>query len=291
MDSTKKECFFEAVKYLNFSDAAEKMYMTQPNFSKQIKALEEEVGFQLFIRNKKKSVRLTPLGAMYYKELVRLDKAYNELIEKLHRYQRGVEGHLNIGILSEHLPDKTFMEFISEFRENHPNVNLNLKSCSFSELLTGLDKGELDISIILEAEIPERDDLVYESLYQESSGLVVAKTKPYDETKEYSILDFKDEIFLNSNETAGSWEWIDAIFKRAGLENVKKRIVKNFNTVILLTEVGEGVVPCGVNHTMFYDPYLKYIKIKEFEPVWMAALWKKDNYNPMISEFYTSYLD
>ena len=64
VNTTQLECFFEVANYLNFSRAAERLKLTQPAVSHQIRSLEDELGVKLFIRTSK-SVRLTREGHLY----------------------------------------------------------------------------------------------------------------------------------------------------------------------------------------------------------------------------------
>ena len=64
MNTTQLECFLEVANCLNFSRAAERLQLTQPAVSHQIKSLEDELGVKLFIRTSK-SVRLTREGHAY----------------------------------------------------------------------------------------------------------------------------------------------------------------------------------------------------------------------------------
>ena len=70
------EYFIAVAKSLYFTDAARNLYVSQPSLSKQIALLEKEIGVQLFNRSTR-GVRLTPAGAVLYKELGGCSRYYS----------------------------------------------------------------------------------------------------------------------------------------------------------------------------------------------------------------------
>ena len=84
------KCFLNVAKYLNFTEAANHLFIAQSSLSRNISNLETELGIQLFSRTKK-YVRLTPGGAVLYQELsVLLDQGRNA-IEKAKKAGLGQE--------------------------------------------------------------------------------------------------------------------------------------------------------------------------------------------------------
>ena len=88
----------EAVKTLNFTVAAQNIHMTQPAFSRNIAAMEDELGFSLFLRSKQSGLRVTPAGLAMYNGLVKLNTEYGMLREQAARINRGEEGELVIDV-------------------------------------------------------------------------------------------------------------------------------------------------------------------------------------------------
>ena len=122
------ECFRAATDTLNFTVAAQKIHMSQPAFSRNIAALEEEVGFKLFWRSKQNGSRLTPAGAVLYNGLFDIERQYNDLLEKAKQISRGEEGKLVIGILGGVCLDSKSFQHITMFRQRYPQVEVELKS-------------------------------------------------------------------------------------------------------------------------------------------------------------------
>ena len=71
--------FNALAKVLNFSKAADSVYLTQPAFSRMIQSLEEELGGQLFVRSKT-SPQLTVLGAQVLPEFQEMERHYENML-------------------------------------------------------------------------------------------------------------------------------------------------------------------------------------------------------------------
>ena len=279
-----------AADCLNFTEAASKLFITQPAFSRKISSLEDELGFPLFYRNnKQKSIRLSPAGAFLYEELRKLKADFNKIISKAEQINRGEEGKLTVGILDGYMIDEKVKEVIDQFSEIHKGVEVELISCEFDELIKRLFSGELDVSITMELEIKNIPNIICEDLYTVDSYMVVPKKYNLDVEKTYSIKDFKDKTFILSEDTKGITSLLYDVCRESGFE---PKIINapNFKTKMLWIETGRGIAGNGKEYASYNSPYVNYVKIKEFKPVKFVAAWNKENYNPAIALFHYSYM-
>ncbi len=81
MTFTQIKYFVEAAKCLNFTQAAKRLYVTQPTLSKQINVIERETNMILFFREGK-NIKLTPCGEIFYKEVSELLSRYEVILKK-----------------------------------------------------------------------------------------------------------------------------------------------------------------------------------------------------------------
>ncbi len=81
MTITQFEYFMAAAKYGNFSEAANRLYVSQPAISKQIQELEKELGVTLFQR-KYRSVLLTPPGEIIYEQVKLMQVSFNATLDR-----------------------------------------------------------------------------------------------------------------------------------------------------------------------------------------------------------------
>lgn len=130
---TQIEYFIAAAKYLNFTEAAKNLYVSQSSLSKQIALLEEETGVELFIRTNR-DVRLTLAGEVLFKELSGIPEHINVAIEKSRQYNLMENGSIKIGCL-EAMDTSTFLPtVIKKIKQVYPNINIILERHSFKLL-------------------------------------------------------------------------------------------------------------------------------------------------------------
>src|SRR5690349_13283631 len=124
MDLEQIRYFLALARELHFWNAAEKLFITQSALSRQIKALEEELGVQLFERSKR-SVKLTKAGAFLQEQWRRM----SEEIDRVHRQAKSIhEG--TYGVVSIAYPGSIVSGFlpalITDIASELPEVKLEL---------------------------------------------------------------------------------------------------------------------------------------------------------------------
>ena len=85
------QCFLNVAEYLNFTEAANHLFVAQSSLSRNVSNLEEELGMKLFVRTKK-YVRLTSSGAILYEEFSKLMKLGEAAVQKARNAELGENG-------------------------------------------------------------------------------------------------------------------------------------------------------------------------------------------------------
>ena len=136
--------YFQAVVRNNsFSEAAEECHISQSAVSQQIKALENELGFQLLER-KNRRFALTPAGEHFYKKSLILVADYEQICNESARIARGDEAILTIGYLWGYSSQE--MQFaLEEFSTKYPRVSVQLLQGNHEELFSLLRNGSADL--------------------------------------------------------------------------------------------------------------------------------------------------
>ena len=88
--------FLAAAEELNFTKAAKSQHISQTAVSQQIKLLEEELGFQLFYRDKR-SVRLTDVGQIFYRQCRQVMTQYHTAVNQCQKMANGNESNIKVG--------------------------------------------------------------------------------------------------------------------------------------------------------------------------------------------------
>lgn len=146
MDLRTLTYFVTVAEELNITKAAEKLHMSQPPLSNQIKALEQELNTVLFLRGKR-CLQLTDSGRLLYrraKELLSLaDKASSEIISM----SRGMTGTISIGLVEGAAPNIA-AEWIEQYAAQHPQVRFRIMDGNSDELIAKLRSGIISLAVI-----------------------------------------------------------------------------------------------------------------------------------------------
>ena len=145
MDLRSLRYFVTVAEELNITRAAEKLNMSQPPLSNQMKGLEEELGTQLFIRGKRR-LTLTEAGTVLYRRAQQLLELSEQTQEEIHSLE-GLAGKLNIGLVEGRAP-YLLSRWISGFRMEFPQVSFNLWNGSGDDVLDRLHHGLADLALV-----------------------------------------------------------------------------------------------------------------------------------------------
>ena len=145
MDLRSLHYFVTVAEELNITRAAERLNMSQPPLSSQIKGLETELGTVLFVRGKRR-LAMTEAGELLYrraKQLLELSEQTRQEIRSL----EGLAGTLNISLVEGRAP-YLLARWISGFRQEFPRVGVRLWNGSGDEVLARVLHGLADIALV-----------------------------------------------------------------------------------------------------------------------------------------------
>ncbi len=133
----------------NLSKAAETVHTTQPNLTRQIKALEEELGQELFIRSR--GMQLTPAGELLRKRAEQICDLYELADEEIRFFGKGkrIAGTIRIAA-GESSSITSVARAVARLQKEHPLIKIDIKSCDTREVVESLHRGLCDFGILVE---------------------------------------------------------------------------------------------------------------------------------------------
>lgn len=167
MDTNTLRTFILAAEFENFRIVAEKMYMTQPAVTFQIRHLEKELGDKLFIK-KGRNIALTEFGRLFYMEAKKLLETYEDSLVKLNRFKQGFDKTVRIAI-SPLLADTILPSILREFTNRYPTVELAIQVLESNQISNMIEKGKVDIGISC---LPGYSTINTTKIHEESVSLV-----------------------------------------------------------------------------------------------------------------------
>ena len=146
MDVRTLSYFVTIAEELNITKAAEKLCMSQPPLSSQMKALEEELDTVLFIRGKR-HLQLTESGKLLYRHAKEILSLVNKTSEEIRAMGKGMRGKISIGLVEGSAPIIA-ASWIETFLNNYHNVEFSVVDGNSDELIAKLRSGLIDMAVI-----------------------------------------------------------------------------------------------------------------------------------------------
>lgn len=269
----------------NVSRAALKLHVSQPALSRQIRDLEDELGFLLLERSAK-SVRLTEAGRAFLTEA----RAVLQRAEDAVKAARAIAtsgGELHVG----YAPSPTariLPAALRAFQVELPNVRVRLHDLSTEEMLAGLREGTLQIAFVVRLTAALLRGLRFEELARDPICLAVSPKHPLAMRRTVTLVEAAREplITYSRKDYPEAHEMLDAMF--AGIQS-KPRIVGEHDSVsslIAAVESGAGVAVAPQSLTCTAGPRLKLIPLSPPpEPLVIGAAWSRDGLAPAAEQF------
>ncbi len=145
MDLRALHYFVVVAEELNITRAAERLKMSQPPLSNQIKGLEEELGVPLFVRGKRR-LTITEAGRLLYRRARQILELSDQTQQELMSME-GLSGDLNISLVEGRAP-YLLSRWIAGFRQEFPRVAIHLWNGSGDEVMERVQRGLADLALV-----------------------------------------------------------------------------------------------------------------------------------------------
>lgn len=188
MELRQLKYFVKSAEYLNFSVAAKHLYITQSTLSQQIKQLEFELGFELFLRNSR-HISLTEAGEEFLPFARKTIQDAEDGVQRLHDLQHVKAGKLRVGVT--YSLSTVLTEGLLEFMKVYPDIKLEVCYKTVNELLVLLKERELDF-ILSYKPLFDAPDVYSMPLFENALALVVAKDHPLAVKKRVKLQELAD---------------------------------------------------------------------------------------------------
>jgi len=202
----------------SFSKAAERLYITQPTLSQQIKKLEEELGFLIFARSTR-AFSLTPEGEQFLQLSAPLLSAYDALISGLEIMRGNQETTIRLGLFPTFTHLNIF-EKIHRFQSDYPNVKLNLQIERSAGLIDLLLHNEIDVAIanITDAQMLSMKSILEASVFsQDCLHAIICKANPLAAKNTLSLNELEKERIIMLNKHSSVRIQMENAFRTVGI--------------------------------------------------------------------------
>jgi LysR family transcriptional regulator, benzoate and cis,cis-muconate-responsive activator of ben and cat genes len=280
--------YFVAVAEMeNVSRAALKLHVSQPALSRQIRDLEDEIGFSLLERTAK-SVRLTEAGRTFLNDARALLQNADEAVTKARAAATTEPTELHVGYsptpFAEILP-KT----LRAFQKAMPNVHVRLHDWSNNAIRDGLHDGRLQLGLIVPpVKASSMRDLRYEELFHQRVCVAVAPQHRFARRRAVPLTEVAAEplIGLTREDYPNYYDYLSIIFSKV---KQKPRVVEEHDSmsgIMSAVEAGTGVA-IGADFGYSFGKRVKFLHLTpEPKPVSVGIAGPKERLSPATEKFW-----
>ncbi|RCS58045.1 CysB family HTH-type transcriptional regulator [Parvibium lacunae] len=236
-------------RQFNLTDVAQALYTSQPGVSRQIRELEEELGFEIFVRAGKRLLGLTEPGQAVLPIIERLLQEQDNLKRAGEEFTGQTQGRLTVA--TTHTQARYALpQVIKTFRDAFPGVTLALQQVAPSHIVELLQTGEADIGIATEGleNIPE---LVTFPAYSWHHVLLVTPDHPLATVKKLTLAHLATHPLITYDAGFTGRKKVDDAFQQAQVVPEIVLTAMDADVIKTYVEVGLGV---GIVASMAYDP-------------------------------------
>lgn len=270
----------------NVSRAALKLHVSQPALSRQVRDLEEELGFDLLERGAK-SVGLTEAGRVFFREVVAVLERLEEGVEKARAVATGGSGELHIGYAPSLTPN-ILPKAMRAYQMERGGVKVLLHDLSSTEMLERVRNGSLHLALMVRPQKVSLRGLCYEELMVSPWCVAVSLEHRLAKAKWVRLEEVVEEplIGYQRGEYPDYMEQMGVIFG-----SLKGRVMlaeehDGVTSLIAAVESGAGVSVVPETLSCIAGGRVKLVPVEPApEPVSIGAVWVKEGLIPSANRF------
>ncbi|MCK0132176.1 LysR family transcriptional regulator [Flavobacteriaceae bacterium F08102] len=276
--------FMTVAEELHFRKAAERLFISQPGLSRQIKQLESSLGFALFERHNRK-VKLTQSGAYLKNELAVHFQNLEHVINHAKLLAEGIQGDLSFGYVGSAM-QQLIPDLMLKFRKEHPKVSFNLREMDNQKQIEELLSRKIDIGFVRMERVPRGIEI--KPVVQEPFCLVLPKNHPLDVSNFTNLSQCKEEQFIlfDPEYSASYFEQVMQIFDDSGFTPLVSHNTIHASSIFKLVEnhFGLSIVPQSLQNG--YNMNIKFIPLDNIaQRTVLSIVWNQQNRNPILQNF------
>ena len=190
------KCFILVAENLSFARAAEALYISQPAVTKQINALEHELGVTLFIRSTR-HVELTPSGISFYKDAKDIVMKSQAAISRVQR-QYANSASIRIGMSN---PAALFYlaPILTKFHSAYPDIRPDIECPGYKIILNLFLENKIDVLFYYKENMPKKSGINFIELQKDKLICLMSATHPFAKKDSIALSDLENTTIIACN--------------------------------------------------------------------------------------------
>ncbi len=273
--------FLALAKDLHFRKAAERLYISQPGLSRQIKQMEEDLGFSLFERHNRK-VELTKAGLYLQKELKNTFKRLDDILEHAKLLNDGLDGNLKLGYVGSAM-QIVIPDLLLKYKNKYPHVLFSLNEMDNEKQIQALLNREIDLGFVRMERVPRGINI--EPVFEDTFSLVLPNNHSLDQSNFKDLIQLKNEPFIlfDSSFSESYYEKVMQIFDNSQFSPLISHNTVNASSIFRLVEKNFGVAIIPTSLKLGYNMNVKFIELNHIpQRTTLQMVWNNINTNPVL---------
>lgn len=273
--------FLAVAEELHYRKAAEKLCISQPGLSRQIKQMEEILDVKLFVRSKRK-VALTAAGEYLKGEMEFILNHLDVTKKQLKHISDGNFGEVRIGFLGSAMQE-VIPDLLIGLKENFPGIKSSLEELSNTAQMNAILRDKLDMGFVRMARVP--DGVNIHPVYTDTFSVVLPELYPMltREFKDVGQLAEENFILFAQDYSPLYYDTVMSICEDAGFTPKVSHKSVHAQTIFKLVEnnLGIAIVPTSLQYG--FQMKVKFIELRNIpQRAILSVVWKEDNRNPAL---------
>ncbi|MDR3435306.1 LysR substrate-binding domain-containing protein [Telmatospirillum sp.] len=261
--------------------AAARLHLSQPPLTRQIKALEEELGVALFKRTPQ-GVDLTEAGRSFWKDAGNIQDLIEQATERTRRVGNGQIGRLDVGIFGSAVLT-TIPKILFSFTRSYPGVETVLHNAPFPLQVEALLQRR--VLIAFDRHIPDNDELSTELVEEDRLIFAINKFHPLSKMRQVSLSDLATERLVWGRKKIIGPKALEPFHDQGISPNIVYESPDMITTISLVGGgLGIALVPVSMSKIRFPNVVFRPLKQKEKLNFDLYCVFRKDEKSPLLRE-------
>ncbi|MDI3419409.1 LysR family transcriptional regulator [Streptomyces luteolus] len=291
VDSRLLRSFVAVAEEGNLTRAAERLFLSQPALTKQIKQLEQLLGVRLFTRSRS-GMALTGPGRALAERAPGALAAVDTAVRETRSAGRAEARVLRVGFLASAANEAT-QDIVADFGRRRPGLRVELRQAAWSDPTAGLADGEVDAAL-LRLPFPGQDTYRVEVLFTEARVAVLPSGHVLAGRERLDFPELWDEPFIAAPLTTGPFRdyWLAAEARPADRPAKIGAVTDQPDEWLSAIANGYGIALAPASAARFYArPGVTYVPVDGVAPTSVGVAWAPaDDENPVVRDFVRSCL-
>jgi DNA-binding transcriptional LysR family regulator len=286
MDLRHLRNFIGVAEEQNVTRAAARLHLTQPALSRQIRALEDELGLALFAHGAR-SVRLTEAGRVFLTEARGILLRAEEAIRAAKAVASGERGELQVGYAPS-LTVELLPHTLRCFQEANPGVRVQLHDLSTQEMLRGLRENKLHAALLIQLSAKVMADLAFEKLHHYAVCVALSPAHPLARARKIGLPQLARErlIAFTLADYPEYHAWLADLFASQDQPPPIAEEHDSATSLIASIEAGRGIALVQEAFTCFAGPRVKIRPLVPAPPPLVIGLaFRQDARSRVLNQF------